>query len=74
MKNLWKVTWKISNCQQKQLILFLYHQVEDGFNFLQAGFGVNKIAKLWWGWGSETPSSTANLLLNFKNPNSCTVN
>ena len=32
--------------QEKQLIFFLYHRVEDGLNFLQADFGVNKIAKI----------------------------
>ena len=32
--------------QEKQLILFLYHRVEDGLNFLQADFGVMEIAKV----------------------------
>ena len=35
--------------QEKQLIFFLYHRVEDGLNFLQADFGVNKIAKIMVG-------------------------
>ena len=33
----------------KILDFFLYHQVEDGLNFLQANFGVNKIAKIMVG-------------------------
>ena len=41
--------------QEKQLIFFLYHRVEDGLNFLQADFGVNKIAKIMVGSGYNTP-------------------
>ena len=32
--------------QEKQLIFFLYHRVDDGLNFLQADFGVMKIPKV----------------------------
>ena len=43
--------------QEKQLIFFLYHRVEDGLNFLQADFGVNKIAKIIVGAEYSLPRS-----------------
>ena len=48
------------------MIFFLDRHVEDGLNFRQANFGVNKIAKII--------VRPANLLFNLKNPNPCTVN
>ena len=50
-------------------IFFVHHDIEDGLNFLQANFGVNKIVKIMMEVGVQYSLPLANLFFNLKNPN-----